>query len=457
MRARTGPVRPAGGRRVVLARLVALLLLGAAAAFAGDVPLTTADVVVFLRFGVAEEQILAELHDQGFGEALGAAREKALREAGASETLVVAIRRAAPEGPQKASAPVSAAGALPAASAAAKPLEPTFAARARSVRVPVSVLDKGGQPVMGLQQTDFRISEDGRRQDVTLFSGERRPLRVALALDVSGSMENKASQVEAAFKYFIDLLEPADEVLVMTFSADVHIVQDFTSNRDLLASALDAPEPAGGTALYDAAYEAIKRVAAGHAESKAVVLVTDGVDTKSSTSFERLRELARRSEVPVFSIGLDWETKGFHSAGHAGHAGGGGGHGGWPGGVGGGWPGGGGGFGGGGYGGGGGHRGGGSHGGGRKGFDGQPLIDLADETGGTAQILKGPEHYSPGSDTPDSGRLKAAVESIAMVLRHRYLVGYEPAEGKPGWRAIHVDVDRPSTTTRARKGYYAAG
>ncbi|MFI5184368.1 MAG: hypothetical protein ACHQNV_08220, partial [Vicinamibacteria bacterium] len=83
------------------------------------------------------------------------------------------------------------------------------------------------------------------------------------------------------------------------------------------------------------------------------------------------------------------------------------------------------------------------------------LIELAEETGATAQILKGLEHYSPESDTPGGDRLKAAVESIAMTLRHRYLLGYEPAEGKPGWRVIHVDVDRPSSTPHARKGYYA--
>ncbi len=460
---------------MVLARFVAVLLLVAAAAGSwGDVPLTTADVVRFLRAGIGEHTILTELHDRGFAEPLDSAHETALREAGASETLIVAVRRAAPAEKPKASVPVlpvPAAGGAPAAPVAASAQAPTFSARARSVRVPVAVLDKTGQPVLGLQGSDFQILEDGKRQNVTLFSGERRPLRVALALDVSGSMESKTLQVEEALKHFIDLLEPADEILVMTFSTDVRIVQDFTSDRDLLGRVLDMLEPAGGTALYDAAYEAIKRVAAGPAESKAVVLVTDGVDTESFTPFERLRELARRSEVPVFSIGLDRESLSGNRSRAPVHSGpGGGGHGGWPGGGGpggrpggvggGGWPGGvgspGGGGGGGGSGG-GGRGGGGPHGPGRKGFDGRPLIDLADETGGTAQILKGPEHYTPESDTPGSDRLKAAVESIAMTLRHRYLLGYEPAEGKAGWRVIHVDVDRPSTTTRSRKGYYAVG
>jgi hypothetical protein len=63
--------------------------------------------------------------------------------------------------------------------------------------------------VVGLGEKDFRISENGKWQDVALFSSERRPIRLALALDMSRSMENKARQVEAALEHFIDLLEPA--------------------------------------------------------------------------------------------------------------------------------------------------------------------------------------------------------------------------------------------------------
>ena len=98
---------------------------------------------------------------------------------------------------------------------------------------------------MGLRGEDFQVSEEGKRQKVTLFSGERRPLRIALALDVSGSMDNKIRQVEEALRHFIDLLEPADEILVLTFNDHVHVVQDFTSDRELLGRVLDKLEPRG--------------------------------------------------------------------------------------------------------------------------------------------------------------------------------------------------------------------
>jgi VWFA-related protein len=444
-RDRRGPARAA-----IVAGIVAVLLLAVAAGDGrSDAALTTADIVRFLRAGISERTILTELRERGFAEPLDERREAALRDAGASETLVVAVRRAAPAlaGPgapaTPATRPASDAPPFPSASAH----EPAFSASTHTVRVPVSVLDKSGEPVLGLKEEDFRISDDGKREKLTLFSGERRPLRVALALDVSRSMDNKMPQVEEALTHFIDILEPTDEIMVIAFSDRAHVVQDFTSDRERLAHVLDSLDAEGGTALYDAAYLAIQRVARGRAESKAVVLVTDGVDTASTVSFRDLREFARRSEVPVFSIGIDSGDRPrnlSHAPGRSGP--GSGGHG-WPGGGGrGGWPGGG-----------GGHGGfGGGRGGSRPaGFDAKPLIDLADDTGARTEILKG-LHYIPGDDEPPgSEQLKKAVESIAMTLRHRYLLGYEPGEGKRGWRTIHVEVDRPDTSTHARKGYYA--
>jgi VWFA-related protein len=438
--------------------VAALLLVALAGGARADSPLTVADVARFLKAGISEHTILTELESRGFAEPLDAAREATLRDAGASETLIVAIRRKAPATATAKAAPPPA--SRPPASPPLAPddqtvlvtpqsgHEPTFTAATRTVRVPVSVLDRSGEPVLGLIERDFKIAEDGKFQDVTLFSSERRPLRLALALDMSRSMENKARHVEEALKHFIDLLEPEDQVLVMVFNDHLRIAQDFTSDRDLLGRVLDSLEPEGGTALYDAAYESIRRVAEGPAESKAVVLVTDGVDTVSSIAFRDLREYARRAEVPVFSIGLDSGSllddmvvqRPPMGPGRGGWPGG---RGGWPGGRGG-WPGGGG------WGGRGGGR-----GAGPLSFDDKPLKQLADDTGARAEIVKGLEHYTASAGTPGADKLKQAVESIALTLRHRYLLGYEPPEGRRGWREIRVQVDKPSLTALARRGYYA--
>ena len=296
----------------VFAKLVVVLLLAVVAVAAGvtaaEDPLSTADLVRFLRAGLSERTILTELKDRGFGEPLEATREAALRAAGATETLIVAVRRAAPGAPPP-SAPAATATPRPRAEGAAPPPVEgphglTFSAAAKSVRVPVSVLDKRGEPVLGLSGENFQITENGQKQAVTYFSGERRPLRIALCLDVSTSMTEKMKEVSEALRHFINVLEPADEIMVITFSADVHVDQDFTPDRERLERVFSKLQPDQGTALYDAVIEALRRVAPGPAESKAVVIVTDGVDTASRASFGELREIARRTEVPIFSLGI---------------------------------------------------------------------------------------------------------------------------------------------------------
>ncbi len=353
--------------------------------------------------------------------------------------------------------------------------EPRFEIAARTVRVPVSVLDDAGEPVLGLTGSSFHLSEDGRPQQLSLFSGERRPLRIALALDVSASMDDKMREVEGALRYLVDLLEPDDQILVLTFNDHVRLVQELTSDRVVLSNVLDRLGAAGGTALYDATLEAIRKVREGPAESKAVGLVTDGVDTASDTAFSDLREHARRMEVPVFSIGLDswdpvdhlvrpprraWpldpprdpgtgprglpprppgaEPRGWPPSGPGTHPGS------WPRPPGTGWP--------------------------RpprlmstsaaasapgNRFDTAPLEELAEDTGGRVLVVSRVARSTLVYGTTGNHSLRKAVESIAMVLRHRYLLGYEPPEGRRGWREIEVQVDRPGATAHARKGYYA--
>jgi VWFA-related protein len=431
--------------------IFALLLVPWPGAAADD-PLTTADVVRLLRAGVGESTVLHELRTRGFVDVLDAGGEAALREAGASDALVLTLERMAPVEVVAPPAPPRAVKRAP-----TRGREPSFPVRARTVRVPVSVVDKRGQPVLGLGPGDFRVSEEGRRQAVTQFSAERRPIRIALALDVSGSMTNKVRHVEEALRRFVDLLEPKDEILVIAFNDSVRVLQEFTSDRGLLARIFGELDPVGGTRLYDAAAMAIERVAEGPAESKAVVLVTDGLDTASTASFLELRELARRSEVPVFSIALDSGVRPFGlSPGRSpvgiwlpgGRRRGPGGRG-WPGG--------------------GGRPPGGIDPGGSTvpwgpvgrtgtdGFDAKPLVALADETGGRAEILKAPPRQTHGGGGSGNPLLEAATERIALILRHRYLLGYEPSEGEGGWRRIRVEVDRPSARARARKGYYGGG
>jgi VWFA-related protein len=392
-----------------------------------DEPLRIADLLRFLHAGISERIIVLEIRERGMAEAVDEAGEAALREAGATAAVLDATRAAAPavqvEAPAPPAAPVRAAPA-PVSRAARGPV---FGVSTRTVRLPVAVTDKKGHPLTDLSQADFHVTEEGREQQITFFSGERKPLRLALALDVSGSMEKKMRDVADALTYFLDLLEPEDQVLVMTFSGTPDVVQDFTSDRERLGRVFAALRPSGSTALFDAVIEGARRVSGEPAESKAVVVVTDGMDTASMASYQEAREAARRAEVPVYSIGIGHEgglgsllrvLGGIQVGPHRGRYPGQG------------WP------------------------SGERDLDAQPLIDLADETGGRAEILKGLDQRQTGK----TNRLREAAESIALSLRYRYLLAYEPPEtsDRGGWRKIKVEVGRPSAVVRARKGYYAA-
>lgn len=411
-------------------RVGALLVLLTSLLTAADEPLRVADVVRYLRAGISERLILAEVRDRGIAEPMDEQKENALRQAGASDGVVEAVRRAAPPPPPPAAPRArepSTPWPSPQTSSGGRSI-PSFGVSTRSVRVPVSVVDKRGKPITDLSAANFKITEEGKPEEITFFSGERKPLRLAIALDVSGSMQDKVDEVTDALKHFLELLEPEDEVLVLMFSDDVRVVQDFTSDRRRVGRIIESLTPQGGTALYDAVIEAVRRVAPAPAESKAVVLVTDGKDTSSLASFGDAREAARRAEVPVYSIGIGHEEGGLLGALGRG----------FPGGISG--P---------------GHGGHGGHGGpvmgGGSDFDARPLLDLAEETGAQAQILRDAEHHHTGN----IDKIKEAAESIAQALRYRYLLAYEPdVTGKRGFRKIQVKVDRPSVDVRARKGYY---
>ena len=447
-----------------------LMLLAVSTVVQGDAALTTADVARFLKAGISERTILAELGSRGFAEALDAAREATLREAGASETLIVAIRRVAPA--EKAPAmpigppPPLAEGVVVISPQSVAPKPLTFAAGTRTVRVPVSVTDKTGQPVLGLKAADFRVQDDGVRRDVTLFSSERRALKIALALDISGSMHNKIRQVEAALRNFIDLLEPEDEILVITFANHVHVIQDFTADRQVLGArsrhagagrrhrALrrgrrsDSPRGAGAGREQGGGPGQRRR---GHHQHHHLQRASGaGAPFRGAGLLDRPRQRRADDQLLPADVGRPSRRRRLSGRrsprgrrpGGGGLVPGGGGMGG-PGGGGMGGPGG------------GGQGGHGYAGPPRSGFDGNALKELADDTGGSFQVVKDAAHYAPGSEAPSNDQLKAAVESIAMTLRHRYLIGYEPPDGKKGWRTIKVDCERSASTARAKKGYYS--
>jgi len=163
----------------------------------------------------------------------------------------------------------------------------------------------------GLAAEQFRVFEDGKPlPSVGLFQlrGVSAPATVILAVDVSGSMADQARLPHArdAAKRFLGQLRPGDRAAIVSFADEVLVNQSFTSDRVLLTRAIDRLTAGGETALYDALSQSVTRVAqvAVPNARRAVVLLTDGEDTKSRTGVGEAIAAAARSDVPVYTIGL---------------------------------------------------------------------------------------------------------------------------------------------------------
>ena len=175
----------------------------------------------------------------------------------------------------------------------------------RLVNVVATVTDNFGRYVEGLQASDFTLVEDGVPQEIVHFSASRDlPVSVGIVLDTSTSMERKILTATRAVDRFLRDIHDDDEIFLMTFDNSVRVRQDFTSNRDKLGDALDKVRLGAGTSLYDAAIEATDKIRKGKYSKKAILLISDGVDTSSDHDYNVARIAVRESEVLVYALGI---------------------------------------------------------------------------------------------------------------------------------------------------------
>ncbi|MGC2832142.1 MAG: VWA domain-containing protein [Candidatus Acidiferrum sp.] len=176
------------------------------------------------------------------------------------------------------------------------------------VVLPVNVTDSKGTFVSGLKAEDFKIFEDGRQQDITLFKQEDTPVTVGLIVDHSLSMGPKLPAVVLAVNAFAHSSNPEDEMFVVDFNENVTVElmrgKPFTHDATELQQALTAVSARGQTALYDAVVEGLTHVELGQWDKKALIIVSDGGDNASHAKFSELLALAEHSHVVIYSIGL---------------------------------------------------------------------------------------------------------------------------------------------------------
>lgn len=281
------------------------------------------------------------------------------------------------------------------------------------ITIPVSVFDRNGLYIPNLKQNDFKIFEDEKEQEIAYFATSDKPFTVILLLDTSPSTEYKIEEIRRAANAFIDQLKPQDNVMVVEFDANVHVLTELTNDRQKIYKAIKRADFGGGTSLYDAVDFSLRKRLSRIEGRKAIVLFTDGVDTSSEKAdYDSTIVQAEESEAMVFPVYYNTFFDNQRSI-----------------------------------------------------YTPFPVIDIFDPPGTRAedyalgkQYLEDLAAYTGGrvfrpESTP--GGLTAAFEGIAEELRRQYNIGYIPKEeGKPGQRKqIKVRVNRPNLVLRARDSY----
>ena len=314
---------------------------------------------------------------------------------------------------------------------------PTIAVETKVVTVFATVRDKHGQVVSNLTKDDFALDEDGRPQTISYFARENDlPLTVGLLVDTSLSQRRVIGEERRASSTFVEHVlreEKKDQAFLIHFDREVELLQDLTSSRKKLESALElleTPQPqqvsggerhrGGGTLLYDAVFLASDELMRKQQGRKALIVLSDGVDRGSKETLMSAIEAAQRANTIVYSI-LFKDEEPFGE--HEGH-----GHGGW--------------------------GGGGLGGGGSRRYprqqeqrpDGKKILDrISKETGGRL--------FEVSKKQP----VDQIYAQIDQELRNQYILGYAPdkATASADYQKIHLSTKQKDLTVQARDGYYS--
>ena len=296
--------------------------------------------------------------------------------------------------------------------AAAQEVDPDDVIRVKTTLVnsPVLVIGRDGKFVPNLRREDFEVFENGVKQEIAYFAPVDNPFTVAILIDTSRSALFDLQEIQDAAIAFVDKMRPADRALVVSFSGDVSVLAEATSDRETLRKAIRSAKPGGSSRVYDAIHFALADRLARVKGRTALVLFTDGVDNDSRTAtFPSALQQAARSETLIYPVQFstyDQMKARSRSTTFTPPEG--------------------------------------------SGFSEQDyrradvfLHQLA-ETSGTGVY--------PALNISDLDR---AIASVVDELHNEYSIGYYPrTQGKPGEvRNVEVRVNRPQLAVRARSGY----
>jgi len=278
-----------------------------------------------------------------------------------------------------------------------------FAARADLVVLSATAVDGKGRPVRDLRESEFRVFDEGRPQKIRHFvQGPEVPARVLLLVDASGSMtgEMKTTSTRMAAYQLLDALPPEDQVALAGFDNKYWGIVPFTRERTKVKDAFSELDPFGSTALHDALDKAAYDIASHGEGRRAVVVITDGVDTASQKTADEAIARSRALDVPIYSISVISPLDDPRSPLFSGRE--------------------------------------------------RP----ASATAGSATLARYAQQSGGAAFTvSDFGGLRQAAAQVVAELKHQYRLGYEPPEGPPRFRRIEVRSTRKGVVVRTRSGY----
>ena len=174
------------------------------------------------------------------------------------------------------------------------------------VTIPVRISDKSGKPISSVEQSEFKIFENGVEQEIAYFQNEEQPFTVALLLDMSYSTVFKLHEIQAAADLFVSQLRDQDKVMVIAFDEKVRVLCRPTSDRNVMRLAIEGTKIGSGTSIYTALDSVLNEQFAKIPGRKAIVVLSDGVDTSSKLASAKsiIRDVTE-SDMLIYPIQYD--------------------------------------------------------------------------------------------------------------------------------------------------------
>ncbi len=183
--------------------------------------------------------------------------------------------------------------------------DPVFRSDTRLVVLHATVVDNKGNLVTDLPRAAFKVFENNVEQPVKIFRREDVPISLGVIVDNSGSMRLRRNKVETAALQMVKASNRQDEVFIVNFNDDAFLDVDFTGDIKKMEEGLTRIDARGGTAMYDAISMSIDhQKAKAKRDKKVLMLITDGADTASKTSLEKLISRAQATDAVIRAIAL---------------------------------------------------------------------------------------------------------------------------------------------------------